>query len=122
MVRLVDDGNPKWDYLTNIGLGVLFIVVIVWLILSVWSKIRRNLLISWIILIIIFIVRASVGITNLMGKFFWNLFLIKYFLFILLFSYLDRYRKNKEEIAIFTTQMTVHLFGILATMILSRVA
>ena len=58
IVRLVLNGIT-WAYVTNIALGVLFIAIIIWAILSVWSKIRRNLIICMIVLIIILVVRLA---------------------------------------------------------------
>ena len=68
IVRMFQEGQARWDYLTNTALGLLFIVVIVWLVLSVWAKIRSNLMISLVVLIVMFIIRASVGIPNMLGK------------------------------------------------------
>lgn len=94
----------QWNYAANVALGVLFVAIIVWAILSVWSKIRRNLLISLIILIIIFVVRLGVGIPDLVEK--------------------HRRSGNsvyyKEELVIFIVQIMVHLFGIAATWILAN--
>lgn len=68
LVRMFEEGQARWDYLTNVALGILFMAVIVWLVLSVWAKIRSNLMISLIVLIVMFIVRASVGIPNMLGN------------------------------------------------------
>lgn len=65
---MFEEGQARWDYLTNVALGILFMAVIVWLVLSVWAKIRSNLMISLIVLIVMFIVRASVGIPNMLGN------------------------------------------------------
>lgn len=123
VVRMFQEGQARWDYLTNTALGLVFMVVIVWLVLSVWAKIRTNLMISLVVLIIMFIVRASVGIPNMMGK-----KRLKFFCLIeithsrLFISNIGRYRQNKEEIAIFTAQLIVHALGIVATGVLARMA
>jgi len=62
--------NIKWEYLTNIGLGVLFIAVVVWLVWSLLAKIRTNLLISLVVLIVMFVVRCAIGIPEIYGFYF----------------------------------------------------
>ena len=54
--------GPDWAYISNIALGLVFVVIIVWAILSVWAKQRRNLFICLLILIVIFIVRLVVSL------------------------------------------------------------
>ena len=101
-VRLFMYG-PQWAYVSNVALGVLFIAIIIWIILSVWSKIRRNLLISLVILIFIFIIRLAVGIPDTIEK--------------------QRSYNNKqytEELAVFIAQIAIHLFGIIATWFLAN--
>lgn len=94
----------EWNYATNVALGILFVAVIIWAILTVWSKIRRNLLISLVILIIMFIVRLAIGIPDMVEK--------------------HRRHGNtkyyKEELAVFIVQIMIHLFGIAATWILAN--
>jgi len=102
IIRLVLNG-PDWTYISNIALGVLFLAIIVWAILSVWSKIRRNLLISLIVLIIIFIIRLAVGIPDTMDK--------------------SRYQPKKaihRGIVRLLAQVAVHVFGIIATWLLAN--
>ena len=101
-VRLFTAGLD-WAYVSNIALGVLFAAIIVWAILSVWSKIRRNLLICLVVLIVIFIIRLGVGIPDTMEK-------------------SRRLPKNQytEEFVIFIVQMFIHLLGIIATYILAN--
>ena len=101
-VRLFTAGLD-WAYVSNIALGVLFAAIIVWAILSVWSKIRRNLLICLVVLIVIFIIRLGVGIPDTMEK-------------------QRRLPRNQyiEEFVIFIAQMFVHLLGIIATYILAN--
>jgi hypothetical protein len=101
-VRLFQYG-PEWTYVSNIALGALFVAIIIWAILSVWSKIRRNLLICLIVLIIIFIIRLGVGIPDTMDK----------------YRHLSRKQYN-EELVIFITQIVIHLFGIVATYLLAH--
>lgn len=93
-----------WNYAANVALGVIFVAIIIWAILSVWSKIRRNLLISLIILIIIFVVRLGVGIPSLVETHRMSGNSLRY----------------KEELVIFIVQIMVHLFGIAATWILAN--
>lgn len=94
---------PKWNYISNIILGAVCVFVIVWAVMSVWARVRRNLLISTLILLVIFIVRLSVGIPDLMDR-------KKY-------STKNQYQ---EDLTIFISQMVVHLFGVLATYLLAQ--
>ena len=92
----------KWTYISNMCLGVACIAVIIWAILSVWSKIRRNLYICCIALIIIFVVRFAIGVPDLMDR--------------------HRYSSHNqytEDLIIFIAQMIVHTCGIIATYILA---
>ena len=82
IVRMVQD-NIKWDYLTNIGLGVLFIAVVVWLVWSLLAKIRTNLLISLVVLIVMFVVRCAIGIPEIYG-FIFNFILFNLLLYIII--------------------------------------
>jgi len=94
----------QWQYIANVALGVLFVAIIIWAILSVWSKIRRNLLISLVVLIVIFIVRLAVGIPDTLEKH-------------------RRWGNNAqyyEELAVFIAQVVVHVLGIIATWILAN--
>ena len=87
--------------MSNIALGVFFLFVIIWAITSVWRKIKTNLLISLIALIIIFIVRLGVGIPDNMEK--------------------TKHMSNTqyaEELTVFITQIVVHFTGVIATWIL----
>lgn len=93
----------QWQYIANVALGVLFVAIIIWAILSVWSKIRRNLLISLVVLIVIFIIRLAVGIPDTMEK----------------HRVLNR-AQYSEELTVFIAQIVVHLFGIIATWILAN--
>lgn len=93
----------QWQYIANVALGVLFVAIIIWAILSVWSKIRRNLLISLVVLIVIFIIRLAVGIPDTMEK----------------HRVLNR-SQYSEELTVFIAQIVVHLFGIIATWILAN--
>ncbi len=95
--------GAKWTFISNICLGVFFIAVIIWAILSVWSKVRRNLLICCVVLIIMFILRLSVGIPDLMDR-----------------QRVSTKNQYTEDLAIFIAQMTVHLFGIVATYLLAQ--
>lgn len=93
----------EWQYIANVALGVLFVAIIIWAILSVWSKIRRNLLISLVVLIVIFIIRLAVGIPDTMEK----------------HRRLPR-SQYSEELTVFIAQVVIHLFGIIATWILAN--
>lgn len=87
-----------WNYYSNIILGAVCIAVIIWAILSVWNKVRLNLLISFVILIIIFGIRIGLGVPeNTRGN----------------------SNEAKENRVVFIAQVTVHLFGIIATWILA---
>jgi hypothetical protein len=99
-VRLFEYGLD-WKYVTNIGMGILFLLVIVWAIASAWRKVKMNLLISLIALIIIFIVRLGVGIPDMMDK-------------------QKTWPKSqfREELSIFIAQETLHLTGIVANWML----
>ncbi len=104
LVRLFYD-PIDWNIVTNIVLGGLFIMIIIWAILSVWGKIRRNLIVCTIILLIMFIVRLAVGIPDIMEKRRW----------------FDK-RNYSIELAVFIAQMVIHIFGILATWMLTKSA
>jgi hypothetical protein len=95
----------KWNYISHIALGFLLIAIIAWAILSVWNKIRRNLLICLVILIIIFIIRMANGIPDLMNK-----------------SKQLPKSQYVEEFVSFITQMIIHLFGVIFTYLLARKA
>ena len=66
IVRVTQDAI-RWDYLTNIGTGVSFFAMIVWLISALWAKNRTNLLISMVFLILMFVVRSAIGIPEIFG-------------------------------------------------------
>ena len=91
----------KWTYLSNIIIGVLFIAIIIWAILSVWSKIRKNLMICLVVLIVMLAVRLGVGIPDMMNR----------------DSGTNQY---KEDLAVFITQLVVHLLGVIATWMLAN--
>ena len=76
--------------------------MIVWAVLSVWSKIKKNLQISCVVLLAIFIIRLAIGIPDMMDRKKWS-------------------TKNQytEDMAIFMAQMIVHVFGVVATFMLS---
>ena len=99
-VRLFEFGLD-WKYVTNIGLGILFLLVIVWAIISAWRKIKMNLLISLIALIVIFVIRLGVGIPEMMDK-----------------QKTMTKSHFREELAIFVAQETIHLTGIVANWML----
>lgn len=76
-------------------------IFIVWAILSVWSKVKRNLIISYVALTIIFGLRLAIGIPELNDR-----------------SY--KGGQFEEDLLVFMAQMAVHLCGIVATFLLSR--
>lgn len=95
--------SADWSYVSNIAMGLFFAIFIVWAILSVWSKLRRNLLICLVVLIIIFVVRLAIGIPDIIEK--------------------GRFMHSKqytEELVVFIVQIIVHVLGIVATWILSN--
>jgi hypothetical protein len=94
--------SMSWNMVTNVIVGLLFSIGIIWAILSVWSKIRRNLIITTVVLIIMLIVRLAVGIPYLMDR----------------RGAFDR-RQYSEELAVFITQMLVHFVGVVATWMLA---
>ena len=102
-VRLFIRG-PEWPYVSNIAMGVLFIAVIIWMILSVWSKARRNLLISLVVLIVMFVIRLGVGIPDTIEK----------------HRRMGNSAQYSEELIVFISQVAVHLFGIVATWLLAK--
>ena len=102
-VRLFIDG-PQWPFVSNVALGVVFIAIIVWAILSVWGKIRRNLLISLLVLIVIFIIRLAVGIPDTIEK----------------HKRMGNSEQYSEELVVFIAQIAIHVFGVLATWILAK--
>jgi hypothetical protein len=103
-VRLFID-KLEWNIVLNIALGVFFIAAIIWAILSVWGKIKRNLIICTIFLLVIFIIRLVIGVMDIIEK----------------KRAYDR-RSYNMELAVFIAQMVVHGFGIVATYVLSTKA
>ena len=99
-VRIFEFG-VFWPYVSNIAMGVLFMLIIIWAILSVWRKIKQNLLISLIALIVIFVVRLGVGIPEHLTR----------------PTSLPK-AQYLEEMTVFIAQLVVHLSGIIATWIL----
>jgi len=99
-VRLFEYGLD-WKYVTNIVMGVIFLLVIVWAIISAWRKIRMNLLISLIALGVIFIARLGVGIPDTIDK----------------QKRMSRFQFI-EELSVFIAQVVVHLLGVVATWML----
>jgi hypothetical protein len=93
--------KPDWNVLTSIGLGVVGIIAILWATKSTWAKNKRNLLVWSICLAVMFVVLMSIGIVNLTEN-------RKYF---------DS-KGEKIAMAIFITQMCVHVVGIVATWLL----
>ncbi|CAF1088007.1 unnamed protein product [Brachionus calyciflorus] len=102
-VRWITSGL-EWNYITNVILGIIFVAIIIWAIMSVWSRHRRNLLISLVVLIIILVIRLGFGIPDT----------------------IDKHKKHgnssyfKEELVVFIVQILVHLFGIAATWMLAN--
>lgn len=91
----------SWDIVTNIIVGILFSIGIVWAILSVWSRIRRNLIITIVILILMLSIRLAIGIPSLIDR-------------------KSNFDKSivSEELAVFTVQMLVHFAGVAGTWML----
>jgi len=69
IVRLIQD-RIRWNYIVNTGIGILFLAITFWLISSMLAKIRTNLLISMILLIVMLVVRCAIGIPEFYGSFF----------------------------------------------------
>ncbi|CAF0979081.1 unnamed protein product [Brachionus calyciflorus] len=102
-VRWITSGL-EWNYITNVILGIIFVAIIIWAIMSVWSRIKRNLLISLVVLIIILVIRLGFGIPDTIDKH-------------------KKYGNSsfyKEELVVFIVQILVHLFGIAATWMLAN--
>ena len=95
--------DMNWNMVANIIIGLLFSLGIIWAILSVWSKIRRNLIISTIVLIIMLSVKLSVGIPYLMDK---NSVFVDKSIFY-------------EELVVFIVQSIVHFAGVIGTWMLA---
>ena len=93
----------EWDYASNIIMGALFGLISIWAVMSVWSKVQRNLNICLFLVIIIFVARLAVGIPETMNK----------------QKRLSQSQFN-EELIIFITQMIIHLGGVVATYILAN--
>ena len=125
--RVVANG-PNWAYVSNIAMGVIFAAVIVWAILSVWAKVKRNLLICWFFLVLIFIIRLAVSIN--LKKQQVGPRIQQYKAYLTHFQVgipdtMDKYHvmprhQYVEELAVYITQMLVHFFGIIATYILYK--
>ena len=99
-VRLFEYGLD-WTYVSNIALGLFFLFIIIWAIISVWRKNKQNILFCLIALIVIFIVRLGVGIPANMEK--------------------SKHMSNTqyaEELTVFIAQVVVHVSGIIATWVL----
>jgi hypothetical protein len=99
VVNIIVEGDLTWPWVTNIALGIIFIVIIIWAIYAVWLKQKGKLLIVLIVLIVIFLVRLGVGISDLYTR----------------SDLVKRTRAWKEEVTVFIVQMIVHLFGVIAT-------
>lgn len=69
--------------------------------LSVWSKVRRNLVIGYIVLIVLLAARLAIGIPEFHDRSYAN----------------DMY---EEDFIVYIVQLFVHSFGIVATFLLSR--
>ncbi len=67
IVRLIQD-RIRWNYIVNTGIGILFLAITFWLISSMLAKIRTNLLISMILLIVMLVVRCAIGIPEFYGS------------------------------------------------------
>lgn len=95
----------QWQYIANVALGVVLVAVIIWAILSVWSKIRRNLIISLVVLIVIFVIRLAIGIPEMIDQ---------------SKAMGSNNKQFTENLAIFIAQMVVHLLGVIATWFLAN--
>jgi hypothetical protein len=71
-------------------------------VISVWSKIRTNLVVTVAVLTIMFFVRLGVGIPYLMDR--RNVFDDKIYV---------------EEVVVFSFQMAIHFLGVLTTWVLA---
>jgi hypothetical protein len=56
--------NYEWNMLTFVILGIVFCVAVGWALMATWSKNRRQLVITTIVLISIFVIRLIVGIPS----------------------------------------------------------
>lgn len=93
----------NWVYISNVALGVVFAVIIIWAIISVWNKIRRNLFICLIVLVVIFIIRLCLGIPEMIEK----------------HRYMNR-NQYTEELVVFIAQILIHLLACAANWILAN--
>ncbi len=84
VVRLIQNDRIEWPTISNIVLGVVFSLAIVWAIFAVWARIRRNLIICLVVLVVIFVVRIGVGIPDFIDR----LFFINSFIFLIIYSHL----------------------------------
>jgi hypothetical protein len=92
----------EWNTVTQIAVGVLYIFAILWAVWSVWKKIRLNLIISAIILLVILVARVVIGATEIMDK--------------------KKTYDNKNyhiELSVFIAQIVVHTLGVVGTFILA---
>ena len=84
VVRLIQNDRIEWPTISNIVLGVVFSLAIVWAIFAVWARIRRNLIICLVVLVVIFVVRIGVGIPDFIDR----LFFINSFIILIIYSHL----------------------------------
>lgn len=104
-----------WYMIANIVFGFVFIIIVTWSILNVWSKIRRNLLIMLIALIIIFIVRLFVAISA--GTIEMKRITMRAADMMVVTSSVS---SSSEALIVFLLQMFVHLFVIIFTWIFAN--
>ena len=91
----------RWTYISNIIIGLVFVTLAAWLVWSVWSRKRMNLFFCLGALIIMFAARLAIGIPDLVMN--------------------DKSKnQNNEDLAVFITQMIIHLLGIVATWFLIK--
>ena len=91
----------QWEHLSNMAMSLLFSAISVWCVISIWAKVRRNLIICLVLVIVIFVFRLGFGIQDARS----NRAYVK---------------QGDEDLIVFICQMVVHMFGVIATYILTN--
>lgn len=105
LVQFFSSNKLEWINIVIIFLGILFIIFIIWSIISTWKQLlKRNLIIIFILLIVIFILSLTIGIYE--------------------YIYDDTNMKDNnsqsktEYLVIFIIETTFNLFAIIAVWLL----
>jgi hypothetical protein len=97
LVRIFLNYQHTMSYIGYVALGVIAIAFIVWAILNVWSKIKRNLLITLFVLIVLFVIRFILGILDINER-----------------------KNDTEYLVVLISQLCVHVIGVIATCMLAN--